>query len=189
LAAKLIADAKQGDADADQVLRETAAECLERGELPPKPLVDYAATYLRAAASSRKKARQQPNSSKQLHKTKYRDWILALTVHDVARHFNLDRTRNRATTERHCGCSIVARATKLSEKTVQNAWHDYERVASQRKAYVRQAMVSVVTADGAQKHFMVRFPRVGSAETMSRPSNRKAERAKRNRLRRKHRPR
>src|SRR5215467_14423747 len=37
LLAKLIADAKQGDAGADQVLREVAAECLERGELPPKP--------------------------------------------------------------------------------------------------------------------------------------------------------
>jgi len=29
LLAKLIADAKQGDADSDQVLRETAAGCLE----------------------------------------------------------------------------------------------------------------------------------------------------------------
>jgi hypothetical protein len=41
LAAKLIADAEQGDADADQVLRDAAADCLERGELPPKPLQIY----------------------------------------------------------------------------------------------------------------------------------------------------
>ena len=111
LLTKLIADAKQGDAGADQVLREVAAECLERGELPPQPLADYAATCLRAP-SGRKKARQQPNSSKpQSHKTDYRDWILALTVDDVARHFKLKHTRNRETKE-HCGCSIVARATE-----------------------------------------------------------------------------
>jgi len=146
----------------------------KRGELPPKPLVDYAATYLRAAASSRKKARQQPNSSKQLHKTKYRDWILALTVHDVARHFNLDRTRNRATTERHCGCSIVARATKLSEKTVQNAWHKYEGIADERTAtnYVAQAMVTVPS--DPTRGYLVRFPRVGSPEAMPPPKRRRS---------------
>jgi hypothetical protein len=172
LLAKLIADAQQGDADADQVLREVAAACLERGELPPKPLADYAATSLRAP-SDRKKARQQPTSSKpQSHKTDYRDWILALTVDDVARHFNLTHTRNRVT-EKHCACSIVALATKLSEKTVQNAWHEYEGIADQRTAtnYVAQAMVSV-TANGAQRHFMVRFPRLGSIEAMPRPKPR-----------------
>jgi hypothetical protein len=113
LAAKLIADAKQGDADADQVLREVASECLVRGELPPKPLADYAATCLRALPG-RKKAKQQPNSSKpQSHKTDYRDWILALTVDNVAKGFKLKHTRNRAT-EEHCGCSIDALAKKLS---------------------------------------------------------------------------
>jgi hypothetical protein len=216
LATTLVADAKQGDMDADQALREVAAGCLERGELPPKPLVAYAATYLQAAASSREKARQQPNSSKQLHKTDYRDWILALTVDDVALHFKLNHTRNDAT-EKHCACSIIALATGLHENTVQNVWHDYEGVADQRDSdhYVAQATVSVpargdlmhfppirwggrwvrptvVSSDGAQKtheHFLVRFPRVGSAEAVSRPSNRKAERAKRNRLRRKNRPR
>jgi hypothetical protein len=203
LAAKLIANATQGDA-ADQVLREVAAACLERDELPPKPLADYAATCLRAP-SGREKARQQPNSSKpQSHKTDYRDWILALTVDDVARHFNLTHTRNDAT-EEHCACSIVALAADLHESTVQNAWDDYKGVADQRTAtnYVPQAMVSV-PSDGvirwrgrtmktippsAHTHFLVQFPRVGSAEAVSRPSNRKAERAKRNRLRRKNRPR
>jgi hypothetical protein len=52
LAAKLIADAKQGDAVADQVLREVAATYLERGEVPPKPLADYAATCDRLAGIS-----------------------------------------------------------------------------------------------------------------------------------------
>jgi hypothetical protein len=89
------------------------AECLERGELPPKPLADYAATCLRALPG-RKKAKQQPNSSKpQSHNTDYRDWILALTVDNVAKGFKLKHTRNRAT-EEHCGCSIDALAKKLS---------------------------------------------------------------------------
>ena len=108
LAAKLIADADQGDADADQVLREVAAECLERGELPPKPLADYAATCLRASPGREKAKQQQPNSSKkQSHKTEYRDWILALTVSVVAQRFNLDLTPNRETRKlrKHCACS------------------------------------------------------------------------------------
>jgi hypothetical protein len=110
LAAKLIADAKQGDVDADQVLREVAIEFLQRRIPLPNELADYVAAYL-----------QQANSGKaQSHKTDYRDWILALTVADVVRRFKLNPTRNRAT-QRHCACSIVARATKLSEKTVQNA--------------------------------------------------------------------
>src|SRR5262249_54108250 len=46
LAAKLIADANQGDADADQVLREVAAEYLKADEKPPKPLAHYAGTCL-----------------------------------------------------------------------------------------------------------------------------------------------
>jgi hypothetical protein len=194
LAAKLIADAGQGDTDADQVLREAAAAYLERRELLPKPLADYAVTCLRAC-SGQKKPKQQPNSSKsQSHKTDYRDWILALTVDDLARHFKLNRTRNDATGE-HCACSIVALATELHENTVQNAWHRYQSIADQRTAtnYVAQAMVSVpsdnpstvqvtlrgmtyrlraLTRDGAevaQEHFLVRFPRVGSIEAMPRP--------------------
>ena len=171
LAAKLITDAKQGDVDADQVLREVAAEYLERHILPPNELADYVAAYLQQANSSKK----------QSHKTDYRDWILALTVADVARRFKLNPTRNRAIeTEKHCACSIVARATKLSEKTIQNAWHDYEGIADQRTPtnYVGQAIASVTSA-GAQRHYLVRFPRVGLTEAMPRPSNRKAQRAKR----------
>jgi hypothetical protein len=203
LLAKLITDAKQGDADSDQVLRETAAGCLERGELPRKPLTDYAATCLRAP-SGRGKARQQ--SKPQSHKTDYRDWILALTVDDVARHFKLNHTRNDAT-EEPCGSSIVAAATKLHENTIQNAWHRYRDIADQRTAtnYVTQAMVSVpargylmrfppirwggrwvrpsvVSSDGTQVaqehlHFSVRFPRVGSIETMPRPKPRRSRKA------------
>ena len=192
LAAKLIADAKQGDADGDQVLREVAAEFLTKRIPAPNELADYVVPYLQQANSSN----QSRKTASKAHKTEYRDWILALTVNVVVRRFNLNPTRNRAT-EEHCGCSIVALATKkpkLSEKTVQNAWHDYEGVADQRTAtndYVPQAMFSVPSNDAigshsmktippsAQEHFLVRFPRVGSTETMSRPSNRKAERAKR----------
>jgi hypothetical protein len=179
---KLIVDAEQGDADADQVLREAAAECLERGELPPKPLLIYAATSLRA--HPRRKHRQQPNSSKpQSHKTDYRDWILAFTVDDVARQFNLRHTRNDATESKgkHCACLIVALAIGRHENTVQNAWHNYKGVADQRTPtnYVWQARVSVTSDDGAQWHYLVRFPRVGSPEAMPVPANRKAQRAKR----------
>jgi hypothetical protein len=135
----------------------------------------------------------------------YRDWILALTVDDVALHFKLNHTRNDAT-EEHRACSIVALAAGLHENIVQNAWHRYQGIADQRTAtnYVPQAMVSVpargyfppirwggrwvrpsvVSSDGAQEtheHFLVRFPRVGSIEAMPRPSNRKVQRAKRDR--------
>jgi hypothetical protein len=174
LLAKLMADAKQGDADSDQVLRETAAGCLERGELLPKRLADYAATCLRAP-SGRKRAKQQPNSSKpQSHKTDYRDWILALTIDDIVRHFKLNpalrhfklnHTRNDAT-EEHCGCSIVSAATELHENTVQNAWHRYQDIADQRTEYVPQAVVTV-TYDSPRSHLMrsargrlIRRPRV-----------------------------
>src|SRR5262249_41153523 len=147
---------------ADQVLREVAAACLERGELPPKPLADYAATCLRAR-SDREKLRQQLGSSKpQSHKTDYRDWILALTVDDIVRHFKLNptlrhlklkHTRSKGT-EEACGCSIVALATKLSVRTVEDSWHRYRRIADKRIAanYIAQAMVSV-PSDG-----VVRFP-------------------------------
>jgi hypothetical protein len=175
LLAKLIADAKQGDADSDQVLRETAVGCLKRGELPPKPLADYAATCLRAA-SGQKKPKQQPNSSKaQSHKTDYRDWILALTVDDIVRHFKLNpalrhfklnHTRNDAT-EEHCGCSIVALATGLHENTVQNAWHRYQGIADQRTAtnYVAQAMISVPA-----RGYLMRFPPMRCGGRWVRPS-------------------
>ena len=58
LAAKLIADAKQGDADGDQVLREVAAEFLTKRIPAPNELADYVVPYL-----------QQANSSNQSRKT------------------------------------------------------------------------------------------------------------------------
>jgi hypothetical protein len=181
LAARLIVDAEQGDADADQVLREAAAECLERGELPPKPLQIYAATSLRARPS-RKKTRRQPNSSKpQSHKTDYRDWILALTVDDIVREFKLKHTRNEATESKgkHCACSIVALATDLHENTVQNAWHRYQDIADQRTAanYVAQA-IGLVPSDRTRR-YVVRFPRVGSPEAMPRPKPQRRSRSQR----------
>jgi hypothetical protein len=160
LATKLIADAKQGDADANQVLREVAAEYLQRRI----PLPDELAGYYSQQANS---------SKKQSHKTDYRDWILALTVDDIVRHFKLYHTRNRATQE-HCACSIVAKATKLSYNTVQNAWDDYKGIADQRTEtnYVAQAMV-FLTSDPTRS-CLVRFPRVGSIEAMPRPKRQRS---------------
>ena len=184
LAAKLIADAQQGDADAHQVLREVAIEYL-RTRIPlSNELADYVAACLEQTNSSK----AQSDKKAQSHKTDYRDWILALTVDDIVRHFKLKHTRNDAT-EKHCGCSIVALAAELSENTVQNAWHRYRGIADQRTAtnYVPQAMVTVTYdapreylmrppcvagSDGTQEHFLVRFPRVGSIEAMPRPKPR-----------------
>ena len=45
-AAKLIQAAKSGDGDADDVLRDLAAELMRRGELPPEPLRSYAGDTL-----------------------------------------------------------------------------------------------------------------------------------------------
>ena len=117
-------------------------------------------------AKSDKKARS--------HKTDYHDWILALTVDDVALHFKLNHTRNDAT-EEHRACSIVALAAGLHENIVQNAWHRYQGIADQRTAinYVAQAIVSL-TSDRT-RGYLVRFPRVGSTEAMPRP-NRKLKR-------------
>jgi hypothetical protein len=41
--------------------------------------------------------------------------------------------------------------------------------------YAAQAIASV-TADGAQRHYLVRFPRVGSTEAMPRPKPQRASR-------------
>jgi len=113
-ATRLIADAERGDPYADQLLRELAAEYLKTGELPPKPLGNYAATYLRAH-SGRKKERQR--SLKRCN-----DEYLARIVHAIGRVFGLKPTRNRATDDWDCACSIVAKAIKLSESTVTKAW-------------------------------------------------------------------
>ena len=93
LAAKIIADAKQGDADADRVLREVAAEFLTKRIPLPNELADYVAACLRQANSSK----AQSDKKAQSHKTDSRHWILALTVDDIVRHFKLNRTRNDAT--------------------------------------------------------------------------------------------
>jgi hypothetical protein len=127
VAARLIADAKRGDPDADQVLREVAAKYLERDELLPKPLADYAATSLRAH-SDRKKRKQRSR------KTESRDRRLARVVYAVSQKFGLEPTRNRAT-DRPCACSIVAVAIKKSESTVTNAWQvnqDFVRSSTTR---------------------------------------------------------
>jgi hypothetical protein len=204
LAAKLIADAKQGDTDADQVLREVAAEFLTKRIPLPNELADHVVPCLQANSSTQ--SHKMESNSNRAHKTEYRDWILALTVDVIVRRFNLKPTRNRETLE-HCACSIVALAADLHENTVKNAWDDYKRVADQPSTnYVPQAVVSVtyddpqehilmrppthhwrgqparprvVDSDGTQEHFLLRFPRVGSPEAMAQPSNRKAQRAKR----------
>ena len=160
LAEKLIADAQQGDADADQVLREVAAEFLTKRTPLPDELADFVVPYLQQANSS--KQSHKTESTSKAHKTEYRDWILALTVNVIAHRFNLKPTRSRDPKNTKgdyrpdCACSIVAQATKLfektvpnawrSEKTVENAWYKYEDIADQRTAannYVPQAMVTV----------------------------------------------
>ena len=80
LAAKLIADAEQGDADADQVLGEVAADYLRRRILLPNELADYIAACL-PQGSNKAQSGKKPQS----HKTDYRDWTLALTVDDIDR--------------------------------------------------------------------------------------------------------
>jgi hypothetical protein len=200
LAATLVDDAKQGDADADRVLREVSAEFLTKRIPLPDELADYVVPYLQQANSNSRNQSHKTEYSSKAHKTEYRDWILALTVKVVVRRFNLNPTRNRETRtpRKQCACSIVAQATKLfektvpnswlSEKTVANAWHRYKGIADQRTAtnYVAQAMVSVparkgikyprvLTSDGgqvAQENFLVRFPRVGSTEAKPRPKPR-----------------
>jgi len=177
LAAELIANAEQGDADAAQVLGEVAADYLQRRIPLRDELADYVAACLPQGSN-----KAQSDKKTQSHKTDYRDWILALTVDDIVRHFKLNpalrhfklrHTRNRET-EKHCACSIVAKATKLSEKTVQNAWHKYEGIADERTAtnYVAQAMVTVPS--DPTRGYLVRFPRVGSPEAMPPPKRRRS---------------
>jgi hypothetical protein len=205
LAAKLVDDAERGDADADQVLREVAAEFLTKRIPLPDELADYVVPHLQQANSNSRNQSHKTEYSK-AHKTEYRDWIFALTVNVVVRRFNLNPTRNRETRnqQKQCACSIVAQATKLfektvpnpwrSEKTVQNAWQKYQGIANQRTNptnYVPQAIISVpaqkgikyprvLTSDGAQvaqEHFLVRFPRVGSTEAKPRPKQQPGRKA------------
>ena len=182
LAAKLTADANKGDADADQVLREVAAEFLTKRIPLPNELADYVVPYLQQANSSNQS--HKTGSTSKAHKTEYRDWILALTVNVVAHRFNLYPTRNRdpkntkSDYRSDCACSIVAQATKLfgktvpnawrSEKTVANAWQKYQGIADQRTAknYVPQAMVSVTPDRG----YLMRLPPIRWGGRWVRPS-------------------
>ena len=88
VAAKLFAAAKQGNPDADQVLREVAAAYLERGELPPKPLLDYTAKYLRAPSGGKR-------ATQRSLETESRNRRLARLVHAVSQKFGLNATRGR----------------------------------------------------------------------------------------------
>ena len=184
LAAKLTADANKGDADADQVLREVAAEFLTKRIPLPNELADYVVPYLQQANSSNQS--HKTGSTSKAHKTEYRDWILALTVNVIAHRFNLKPTRSRdpkntkSDYRPDCACSIVAQATKLfektvpnawrSEKTVENAWHKYKDIADQRTAadnYVPQAMVTV-PSDPTRG--LMRFPPIRWGGRWVRPS-------------------
>ena len=113
VAARLIADAERGDPYADELLRELAAEYLKVDEKPPKPLAYYAATCLWAHSDRKKAQRSLKRCS---------DEYLARIVYAVSRIFGLAPTRNRATDDRDCACSIVATAIKKSESTVTKAW-------------------------------------------------------------------
>jgi hypothetical protein len=122
--AKLIANAKQGNADADQLLRDLAAEFLERPELPPKPLRDYAATSLRAHSGRKQKRQRLENEGRNGH--------LALITHAVCRIFDLEPTRNREVKNTKndyrsdCACSIVAKAINKSESLITKIWEKYK---------------------------------------------------------------
>jgi hypothetical protein len=131
--AKVIADAERGDALSDQVLREVAAMFLERGELPPKPLLDYAATSLRAPSGRTKRKQASPNPGRKKPtqpspKTERRNRRLAGVVYAVSQKFGLSPTRNRDPKNTKnddrgdCACSIVAKAIKKSEDSVRQIW-------------------------------------------------------------------
>jgi hypothetical protein len=86
-AANLITAAQRGDADADIVLREIAAELLERSADLPDQLRQYAATCLRNYRRSKRSA----------HKTHSRNMTVAGIVYSMIRHTGLNPTRNRET--------------------------------------------------------------------------------------------
>jgi hypothetical protein len=88
---------------------------LTKRELLPKPLADYAATCLRVH-SGRKKGIWRSL------KRESRDRHLARIICAVGQEFGLEPTRNRASDDRDCACSIVATAIEKSESLVTKIW-------------------------------------------------------------------
>jgi hypothetical protein len=137
--ARLIADAERGNPHAAQVLRELAAEYLQTGGSPPKPLADYAAKCLRAPSARKQTSQQRLQRPKRTN-----DRHLAQVVHAVSQKFNLKPTRNRDPKNTKndyrsdCACSIVAKAVKKSEHSLRQIWE-------QNKDFVRSTACDVVT--------------------------------------------
>jgi hypothetical protein len=109
------------------LLCELAALALERGELPPKVLCDYAAQVLREGIKNRRGNLIQRN-----------DWIAFALSELRIRGIPLFPHRDRRRPGQTYGCDIVLKAFKnagigMTLATVENAW------ASQASRFVRNA--------------------------------------------------
>ncbi len=122
--AVLIMEARKGDADADAVLCQLAADCIDEG----RPMHPYLARYILLLLATRFHARprQRGRSS---HANIHRDRFTAVAV-TLLKHLGYAPTRNRATQDvggKMSGCAIVAEVLNkigisTTERAIEEVW-------------------------------------------------------------------
>jgi hypothetical protein len=115
---QIIAMARAGDTDADDVLRTLMIEIQSRGEQMPVELANYNMEILHGGL-------HQPPGPKRKDKL-LRDLCIAMTVAALCDRFGLNPTRNTTSrgraSARPSACSIVADVINRGEKAVEAIW-------------------------------------------------------------------
>jgi len=106
------------DDDADRAIRAEFMKYVDRGEPLPRPLGRYVCN--RPKPKRRKRPGSKPSKWD-------RDFYYGSIIAQVEG-LGIKPTRNDATTELECGCSIVADETGLAYPTVKKAWIHFNKV-------------------------------------------------------------
>ena len=116
----LIREANKGDFDADMVLREIAAELIERSTQLPEQLQIYTAAALRARYRKQKNKRGRKSQARVLF-----NQAVPHLVYTIARGAKIYPTRSsysRKEPQKPSACSIVAEAMGKEESDVAKTW-------------------------------------------------------------------
>lgn len=111
--------ARRGDAIADKALCDLAADGLKNSGKIPDKLAQYAADHLRG---------RLPNMKRKRKKNSIRDMNIAMAVKIISLHAGLNPTRSPATSDKECGCSIVAEAENMEEEAVKKIWQKHKSI-------------------------------------------------------------
>src|SRR4029079_7176216 len=116
-AEKLIGRAKDGDQDADTIIREVAHSFLAHGYQLPELLNAYVLNLLVSPASYRPPRRRGPNPAQNW----YRDIWLAMGVFLLTER-GFKPTKKRTSTKTESACSIVENVSNTSEAAAEKIW-------------------------------------------------------------------